>query len=81
MGPKSPFNRGVSLLAVQVRLDLSKSVSIRDLRTFLNCLPQYTDETKELRYRYVEEDKISYLMMEFPSASLQSEAAQNGAAA
>jgi hypothetical protein len=68
-------------LAVQVRLDLSSSVSVRDLRTFLNCLPQYTDETKELRYRYEQEDKISYLIMEFPSTSLLSEAAQNSAAA
>lgn len=68
-------------MAVQVRLDLSSSVSVRDLRTFLNCLPQYTDETKELRYRYEQEDKISYLMMEFPSPSLQSQDAQSSAAA
>ncbi|MGX5715502.1 hypothetical protein [Arthrobacter sp. MAHUQ-56] len=68
-------------MAVQVRLDLSSPVSVRDLRTFLNCLPQYTDETKELRYRYEQEDKISYLIMEFPSASRQSQAAQKSVAA
>ena len=74
MGPKSPFKRGVPALAVQVRLDLSDSVSIRDLRTFLNCMPQYVDATKDLRYRFVQEETLAYLAVEFPSASQQSKA-------
>jgi hypothetical protein len=68
-------------LAVQVRLDLSDSVSIRDLRTFLNCMPQYVDATKDLRYRYVQEDRLAYLAVEFPSESLESEAAPSSQAA
>jgi hypothetical protein len=68
-------------LAVQVRLDLSKSVSVRDLRIFLNCMPQYVDETKDLRYSYVQEDKIVYLAVEFPSPSPQIEAAPGSQAA
>lgn len=61
-------------LAVQVRLDLSDSVSIRDLHTFLNCMPQNVDATKDLRYKYVHEEKLAYLAVEFPSAPRQSEA-------
>jgi hypothetical protein len=68
-------------LAVQVRLDLSNSVSIRDLRTFLNCMPQYVDETKDLRYHYVQEERLVYLAVEFPSASQQMEAAPSSQAA
>jgi len=68
-------------LAVQVRLDLSNSVSIRDLRTFLNCMPQYVDETKDLRYGYVQEERLVYLAVELPSASQQIEAAPSSQAA
>jgi hypothetical protein len=68
-------------LAVQVRLDLSKSVSVRDLRIFLNCMPQYVDETKDLRYSYVQEERIVYLAVEFPSASQQIEAGPSRQAA
>lgn len=68
-------------MAVQVRLDLSNSVSIRDLRTFLNCMPQYVDDTKDLRYRYVREERLAYLAVEFPSASHQIESAPSSQAA
>lgn len=68
-------------MAVQVRLDLSNSVSIRDLRTFLNCVPQYVDETKDLRYRYVQEETVVYLAVEFPSAIQQIESAPGSQAA
>ena len=68
-------------MAVQVRLDLSKSVSVRDLRIFLNCMPQYVDETKDLRYSYVQEERIVYLAVEFPSPSPQMEAAPSSQAA
>ncbi|MGY3567786.1 hypothetical protein [Sinomonas sp. RB5] len=64
-------------MAVQVRLDLSDSVSVRDLNTFLNCLPQYVDATRDLRYHYVQDDKVAFLAVEFPSASRHSEAAPN----
>ena len=68
-------------MAVQVRLDLSKSVSVRDLRIFLNCMPQHVDETKDLRYTYVQEDRIVYLAVEFPSSSPHAEAAPSSLAA
>ncbi|MCI0140666.1 hypothetical protein KNN17_03645 [Arthrobacter bambusae] len=68
-------------MAVQVRLDLSNSVTIRDLRTFLNCMPHYVDETMDLRYRYVQEERLVYLAVEFPSASRQIEAAPTSRAA
>lgn len=60
-------------MAVHVRLDLSDSVSIRDLRTFLNCMPQYVDATKDLRYKYEHEEKLAYLAVEFPTTPRQSE--------
>ena len=68
-------------MAVQVRLDLSDPVSIRDLRTFLNCVPQYVDATKDLRHRYVQEDSVAYLLVEFPSASPQTEPVPSSQAA
>lgn len=61
-------------MAVQVRLDLSKSVSVRDLRIFLNCMPQYVDDTKDLRHTYVQQERVVYLAIEFPSSSPQIEA-------
>lgn len=67
-------------LPVQVRLDLSNSVTVRDLRIFLSCLPQYVDETKDLRYRFVQEDRI-YLAVDFTSASKQTEAVTSSQAA
>lgn len=61
-------------MAVQVRLDLADAVSIKDLRTFLNCMPQNVDATKDLRYQYVDEDKLAYLAIVFPSAPQHSAA-------
>lgn len=72
---------GAPILAVQVRLDLSDTVSIRDLRIFLNCMPQYVDATKDLRYTYEQQDRIAYLLMEFPSASRQPGVEPSGQAA
>jgi hypothetical protein len=44
-------------------------------------MPQYVDESKDLRYHYVQEERLVYLAVEFPSASQQMEAAPSGRAA
>jgi hypothetical protein len=44
-------------------------------------MPQYVDETKDLRYSYVQEERIVYLAVEFPSASQQIEAGPSRQAA
>ena len=44
-------------------------------------MPQYVDETKDLRYRYVQEERLVYLAVEFPSASQQIETAPSSQAA
>lgn len=67
-------------MAVQVRLDLSDSVSIRDLRTFLNCVPQYVDATQDLRLSHMQEEKLAYLAVDFPSANRQAETSPDGLA-
>lgn len=52
---------------MHVALNLSDEVSVRDLRTFLNCIPQYFDAYQDLRYFTGEDDKASFLAAIFPS--------------
>ncbi|MDQ0259546.1 hypothetical protein [Sinomonas atrocyanea] len=68
---------------MHVALNLSNEVSVRDLRTFLNCIPQYFDANQDLRYFTGEEDRASFLAVVFPSLESRhaADAETHGAAA